>query len=148
MQTPNWALEHVLLGRLVEVDKDVPEKNKVEGRLDRPAVLDQVDAPESHELTKLGANPHEADLGPAAPQEVSPQHRAGNRAHVLETVDPGGGAAQHLRVDVRGEDAQAPARRLGESVRQRHGDRVGLLAAAAARAPDPDDPLPVTGGPL
>src|SRR3989454_3322840 len=148
LQAPHEALEHALLGRPVEVDEDVPAKNKVEGRVDRPAVLDQVDAPEPHEPAKLGANPHEAGLGPATPQEVSPQHRAGNRAHVVEAVDPGGGAAQHLRVDVRGEDAQAPARRLGESVRQRHGDRVGLLAAAAARAPDPDDPLPVTGGPL
>src|SRR2546428_13843858 len=114
LQAPHEALEHALLGRLVEVDEDVPAKNKVEGRLDRPAVLDQVDASEPHELTKLGANPHEPGLGAATPQEVSPQHRAGNRAHVVEAVDPGGGAAQHLRVDVPGQDGQAPARRPGE----------------------------------
>src|SRR6266852_2733866 len=148
LQAPHETLEHALLGGPVEVDEDVPAKNQVEGRVDRPAVLDQVDAPEPHEPAKLGANPHEAGLGPVTPQEVPPQHRAGNRAHVVDAVDSGGGAAQHFRVDVRGKDAQAPSRRLGESVGERHGDRVGLLAAAAARAPDADDPLPFTGGSL
>src|SRR6266568_1682755 len=48
LQAPHEALEHALLGRPVEVDEDIPAKNQVEGRVDGPAVLDQVDASEPH----------------------------------------------------------------------------------------------------
>src|SRR6266540_1961205 len=102
-----------LLEVAVEVDEHVPAKDGVQRRPDGTA-LRQVDAPEGDQLSDL-------------------------RAHLDHLVRAPGAADEVLRAQ-RGRDPPHPCAGRAERVQDRERDAVGLLAAGAAGAPDPEPP--------
>src|SRR5712692_400409 len=132
-----------LLEGAVEVDEDVTAEDTVQRRPDGTA-LGQVDPPEGHQLSDLRAHLHRCMRGPGAADEVLRAQRGRHSRHLLNRVDSIPRLRQHLGVDVGGQDSDVPRPSLAEGVQDRERDAVGLLAAGAAGAPDPEPPRRAT----
>src|SRR6266850_6350498 len=79
-EDPRDALQHLVLGRLVEIDHHIAAEDGVEGALDVPARVAQVELAELHQLRELRAHAGIAGVRAGAAQEEALEAL---RAHLL-----------------------------------------------------------------
>src|SRR6266850_1950331 len=133
-ENPRDPLQHLILGRLVEIDHHIAAEDGVEGTFEIPARVAQVELAELHQLGELRAHPRLAGVRAGAAQEKALEALRAHLLYLLERVDTLLRPFQHGGIDVGGENAR---RRLQAAVRlaQRDGDRIRLLPRRCGSAP-------------
>src|SRR5258708_6933268 len=113
-KNPCDPLQHLALGRLVEIDHHIAAEDGVEGTLEVPARVAQVEFSELNQFRELRAHPRLAGVRAGASQEKTLEALRAHLLHFLEGVDTLFRSLQHGRIDVGGENAR---RRLQAAVR-------------------------------
>src|SRR6478736_3805195 len=131
------AREQAPLRLLVEVDDHVAAEDDVKGAPHGQRVH-QVQLAERHQRGEFGLHAVASCGTAAAGIEEAHQPRLRQVAQAIRAVFRRHAGLQHLGIQIRSQDAYVPALPLRHRLDHAHGDRPGLLARRASRAPDPD----------
>ena len=125
-------VENPLFGRNVEIDEDVANEDKVQGRQFRRASA-QIDVmkldPSTQVIANLPAVFHLLKVG-------FPQLDGQASGDFQVAVDAGRSALEHCMGQVAGKKADVPPGQGGKVLIQEHGHAVGFLPAGAGSTPD------------
>ena len=131
-RNPAEPIEHIGLGRLVEIDQHVAAKDQIE-HAERGEIRQQVELPELDHRAQFRRDlPHVSRLA-----EIFDQERDRQSALYLElAVDPGLRLAQNAAGKIGGNDLDTPAGQRVFKFLDRHGERIRLLPRRCGCRPD------------
>src|SRR3989344_1240939 len=130
------ALKKTLMRRLVEIDQHVAAENHVKLFLHGPGRGHQIEPVKMYQRSKRRLDHHLPLMRPRSFQEITAQQRFGDLRRLVLCVNAGGGARQHVGVNVRCQNADTLLPEPVHGLQLRHGNRICLLTGRGGRAPD------------